>query len=149
MDAALLFDADTLAADLGIDKGDLVAESGLKTAVLISLFTDRRADADDKLPAEASDRRGWWGDLVPPAEGDRIGSKLWLLSREKTTDAILNRAREYAREALEWLVEDGVAKSVEVAAEYIRTGFLAIGITITRPDLREIDFRFQFAWESL
>ena len=146
MDAALVFDPDTVTADIGVAAGDLVHEDGLKTAVLISLFTDRRAEADDALPADDSDRRGWWGDLVPPAEGDRIGSKLWLLTREKTTREVLNRAREYARESLEWLIEDGIADRLEVDAEYIRMGFLGLAIRIFRPDLREIDFQFQLAW---
>ena len=132
MDAALVFDAATVSADLGLTGGDLVAEEGLKTAVLLSLFTDRRAEEDDELPAEESDRRGWWGDLVPPAPRDRIGSKLWLLTREKLTRDVQNRAREYAREALQWLIDDRVAQSVSVDQNALVVD-LADGRKITVP----------------
>lgn len=81
--------------------GDLVAENTLRTAVILSLFLDRRADDDDVLPNGSNDRRGWWADTVAPmteygiggglASGDRIGSRLWLLSREKQLAGVLDR----------------------------------------------------------
>ena len=56
----------------------LRAERGLRSAVLISLFTDRRAEPGD-VP-EGEDPRGWWADVLGE-EGDRIGSRLWLIDR--------------------------------------------------------------------
>lgn len=94
-DLALLPPAplDVAGPDCGMEAGDLVAENTLRTAVILSLFLDRRADDDDVLPNGSNDRRGWWADTVAPmteygiggglASGDRIGSRLWLLSREK------------------------------------------------------------------
>ena len=41
---------------------------------------------------------------------------LWLLAREKRTPAVLARAELYVREALQWLVDDGVASAIAVAA---------------------------------
>jgi len=52
----------------------------LARAVIISLFTWRRANPDDVLPA-GDDRQGWFGDTFAEVRGDRIGSRLWLLSR--------------------------------------------------------------------
>ncbi|WP_200894101.1 phage GP46 family protein [Xanthomonas sp. MUS 060] len=51
----------------------------LVRAVLISLFTWRRANADDTLPDPRGFRMGWWGDTYPVVANDRIGSRLWLL----------------------------------------------------------------------
>lgn len=104
---------------------DLAADDGLRTAVLVSLFTDCRAEADDELPAGDGDRRGSWDD-------PERGSRLWLLSREKQTARTLERAREYAEEALAWLVEDGIARAVTVTAEWVRTGVLGLRVVIER-----------------
>ena len=71
------------------------------------------------------------------ASGDRIGSRLWLLSREKQLAGVLDRARHYAEEALAWLVEDGVATAVSVTASSPRSGWLALEVTITLPDSSE------------
>ena len=81
----------------------------LVRAVIMSLFTWRRANDDDVLPNQGGGQRGsrmgWWGDSFPPAPNDRIGSRLWLLSRAKLTDATAPLARSYATEALQWLIE--------------------------------------------
>ncbi len=133
--------------DCGMEAGDLVAEDSLRTAVILSLFLDRRANDDDILPNGSDDRRGWWADTVAPmtdygigggsASGDHIGSRLWLLSREKQLAGVLERARHYAEEALTWLVEDGVATAVQVTATNPRQGWLVLEVTVTLSDTSE------------
>lgn len=133
--------------DCGMEAGDLVAEDSLRTAVILSLFLDRRANDDDILPNDSDDRRGWWADTVAPmtdygigggsASGDHIGSRLWLLSREKQLAGVLERARHYAEEALAWLVEDGVATAVQVTATNPRQGWLVLEVTVTLSDISE------------
>lgn len=129
-DLALIWDAAAHTGDLRVAGDDLAADGGVRTAVLLSLLTDRRA-ADGELPAGESDRRGWWGDTLAP-EGDRIGSRLWLLGREARRPDVVLRAEEYAREALEWLVEDGVAERVDVAARD-DGGVLLITVDVHQP----------------
>ncbi len=140
----------TTGADLGTDQIpvgiELADDDGLETAVIMSLFTDRRAADDDALPFIDADRRGWWGDSYPDVPNDRIGSRLWLLARSKQTQAVLNRAREYAQEALAWLVDDGVASSVTVDAEIVRTGVLGLSIAIQRPRAAVARYRFEKFW---
>ncbi len=46
-DIKLTWDNDNGVADMSITDSDFTKEAGLETAVLISLFTDRRADVDD------------------------------------------------------------------------------------------------------
>ncbi len=41
-----------------------------------------------------------------------VGSRLWLLSREKTLSSVVSRAQAYADEALAWLHKSGAATSV-------------------------------------
>ncbi|MBA1443517.1 MAG: phage GP46 family protein [Gammaproteobacteria bacterium] len=126
----------------------LTLDDGLQTAVMVSLFTDHRAEADDVIPDGTENRRGYWADAWPDIEGDLIGSRLWLLSREKQTQETLNRAREYAEEALQWLIDDGIAQSVSVTTEIVRTGVLGLLVEILRPSGELSEYRFNNLWEA-
>lgn len=138
-DIALQFLPGAWSADLTIVAGDLAHDDGLRTAVTISLFSDARARADDVLPDADADRRGWWGDLANGDSNDRTGSRLWLLARSKAIPESAIRARDYAREALDWLVEDRIAASVDIDVTLLSvsaaraTAALAIRVTIVRP----------------
>lgn len=145
-DIALIWDSDAWRADIAVVNGDLTTDDGLRTAVIMSLFTNAPALADDVLPAPG-DRGGWWGDALAETPGDIIGSRLWLLSREKQLGSVLNRARDYAREALQWLLAGKIAASVDVAATNPRDGWLALSITISRPTGpgRQV---YDFLWEA-
>lgn len=104
--------------------GALATDDGLRTAVILSLFLDGRARADDG----AEDRRGWVGDAFAPE--DRVGSRLWLLAREKQTEETRRRAEDYAAEALAWMVEAGLATSVTVRAQWVDRGLLGLAVSI-------------------
>ena len=135
--------------DIAFGDDGLQADPGLHTAVLLSLFTDRRAADDDAIPDNSTDQRGWWADAVAEEDGDLFGSRLWLQSREKLTASVIQRAEEYAREALQWLVDDGVASSVSVEAERIATNKLGFLVRIQRPDGSQETMRFDQLWEGL
>ncbi len=126
----------------------LAQDDGLETAVIISLFSDRRAKPSDKLPGAPDDRRGWWGDSFPAVRGDRIGSRLWLLHRSKQLPEVVALARDYARESLRWLVDDGVARRVNVTAEVVRNGVLGLGIEIVRASKPVAQYRFETFWKG-
>lgn len=98
----------------------------LQNAVVISLFTDARCEQDE-LPQGETDRRGYYGDFELP-QGESLGSKLWTLKREKVIPKTINRARDYATQALQWLVDDGHLQSVKVTAE--RGGLQQINLLI-------------------
>jgi phage gp46-like protein len=135
-------------ADFTLAANDLAVDEGLETAVLLSLFLDRRADGDDVIPDGTDDRRGYWGDAFPEVPNDLIGSRLWLLSREKQVQTVLSRAEEYAREALQWLLDDRVSDRIEVTAEFVRAGVLGIRVVIHRPRKAPAQFRYDFNWQA-
>lgn len=87
----------------------------LSRAVVISLFTWQRASQSDEV--DNDQRMGWWGDTFAENKGDKIGSKLWLLLRQKITEETLNRAQEYAYDALKWLIDDGICSDITVDVE--------------------------------
>lgn len=147
-DIAHTFDGETMQGDISFNGQLLDTDEGLYTAILHSLFTDARAGEDDALPWGDEDQRGWWGDALPQVEGDRYGSKLWLIRREKQLPEVLARSKEFADEALAWLVTDGVVGSVEVETEFIRPGMLGILITITRLDGENETYTFDYGWSN-
>lgn len=131
----------------GIESTDLSQQESLTRAVIISLFTWRRANADDIIEGQ---KMGYWGDVAePPQVNDKIGSRLWLLAREKILNSTINRAREYAQEALQWLIDDAVCTRIEVIAERFGVDGIALQCTIYRADGAVATLRFDNAWEYI
>ncbi len=111
-------------------------EDTLATAVILSLFTDRRAGRDDPLPARETNRRGWVGEeFMGDAQAEGWGSGLWLCAAGKSVVDVLERARFAAHEALAWLVRDGIASHITVTAEWVgeRRDRLAVRPQIYQP----------------
>lgn len=146
VDATLLPRPGELELDLLLVLGDLEHEATLRTAVLLSLFCDARATAEELRRHGGNDARGWCGDVLARVEGDRWGSKLWLLMREAQVAETLNRAKRYCEDALAWLREDGIASTVEVATSWSGQGRMQIDLRITKPD--DVTDRFAFVWEQ-
>lgn len=126
--------------DLGRSGKNLLDDPSLATATIISLFTRRQANKDDKLPdSNNSDRMGWWADSYADVPGRLMGSRLWLLNRSKATADVPPTAANFAVEALQWMVEDGVASLVRCIADWqpmslgSSTPLLAIQPFIYRP----------------
>jgi phage gp46-like protein len=154
-DIKIRFDPQLLSGDFLFSDNDLETDDGLATAAIISLFSDQRAALDDPVPNQADDyfdRRGWWGDVVSPeVEGDEIGSKLWLLDRSKNTAEVLTQTNQYARDSLEWMIEDGVAADIEVESEPEQIGdYLAIAlrVRIRKPEGDDLELNFDNEWLS-
>lgn len=135
--------------DMKIEDGDFATDSGLENAVLLSLFLDARADDDDVLPDRETDRRGWWGDEFTGGEDeDHIGSKLWLIAREKQTDDVLGLANAFSEEALQWMIDDGVANSVTVTSSFEDENIKLV-VEIAKPDDDDVTFEYSLNWETL
>jgi phage gp46-like protein len=150
-DLALVYDPVTRRTDLAIGAdGDLVIDETPVTPMLLSLGADRRALSDDELPAgrdaalnarstgsaeidNLMARRGATQDGVD-ANGERTGSRLWLLDRAKENDLTLALVRAWAGEALDW-VEDETGIPAEVDAAWLRRGVLALRCKVADGDV--------------
>lgn len=123
--------------------------SSLQVAVELSLFTDRRATADEirqfQIGQERESRRGYWANSLKKYP---MGSGLWLLYRETRSEANLERAKTYCEEALNWLVKEGVADSVEVDASFSGEKLILV-VKITKPDGQSEDFKFDHVWGGI
>jgi phage gp46-like protein len=165
MDIAIVFDQQKWQGDFVLAGGALQTDDTLKTAIFISIFTDRRADPGDVIPNDdpnhpgGADPRGWWGDaflgqmlatqLAAPGvsvkPGFRVGSKLWLLSRSKQTPDVVAKAQEYCEQALEWLIDFGICSAVAVTASVIRQGVLGITVKLSRNRSAKTE-QFDYVW---
>ncbi|EEG7810647.1 hypothetical protein G3O23_003767 [Salmonella enterica] len=129
----------------GIRKDATASLDLLTRAVVISLFTWRRAERDDRTPQPY----GWWGDTWPAVQNDRIGSRLYLLKRRKLTNKTPQDAREYMQQALAWMTDDGVAARIDVTSERTGTDTLAAGVTIYQRDGVIHNITFDDIWSEL
>ena len=148
-DIKIIYDNDLAVGDFNFLNGDLEREEGLETSVLISLYTDARASADDNVD-DPNDLRGWAGDLLP-SNDDNIGSKLWLLDRSKATQENANKAKQYVQQALNWMIEDGVASKIDVVTSivgYEETKKLVLNITIYKDSDKILGIKFNDIWTA-
>lgn len=129
MDIAIVWDSNF--GDIKFSEKDFETDESLKTAILISLFTDKRV----------GNEKGCWFDTY---EGYQLGSKLWTLEREKRLDQVPLRANEYAAEALQWLKDEGVVKSIKVDSYLDGSNTLMLPISVTKPDGKVS--KFDFVW---
>jgi phage gp46-like protein len=137
---------DTKIYDLTIaSSGDLGTIESFDTSLAVSLFAEKRADSSE-VP-DPPRRRGWWGNETNDEIEFEIGSKLWILmAQPRKTSLNLERAKSYAREALQWLIDDGFLQSLEVSAE-----FTSIGIRLTIVLYRSaniVETKYYDLWEA-
>jgi len=135
-------------ADIAVADRDLERDPTLETAVVISLFSDKRAREEDITPDRNEDRRGWFGDSLNEA-GDADGSWLWLLHRSKTISEIPEQAREFAQDALKWMLDDGLAERIVVIATRADWDTLLLIIRIYKPGAVQPElFRYYYNWQA-
>lgn len=145
-DILFIFDAAIGHGDIAVEDRDLARDAGLETAVIISLFSNRRAEPGERLPDANSSREGWWSDSLNLGI---IGSKLWLIERDKIVSEVIPLAEQYAKEALQWLITDGVASTVETEASRAGLGEIRLIVRIYRPNIDDSTaFTFYYNWAA-
>jgi len=125
--------------------GDFEASEGLDTAILLSLLEERRANSAEVSTPQ--NRRGWIGNELGDIATYELGSKLWLLDQERLTTDTLNRAVDYARQALQWLLDNDIAQSVTINGEIQFPDGIRLFITLTR-DNNNIESFFFNLWDN-
>ncbi|MCB5301726.1 phage GP46 family protein [Yersinia bercovieri] len=142
-DIKTVWEPDKLLGDWQTGGGGLLDGDDLETAILISLFTDRLARSDDAI--DGDDRRGWWGDTGSQYP---IGSRLWLLRREKLTTKVALKAEDYANEALTWLLDDGVVTAISINAQIVFPNRINLIISYQQPAQTQASVKFSWVWET-
>jgi phage gp46-like protein len=133
VDLALEYDPVLRVCDAVFDGVDFVLDDTPATAMLIAIGADRRARPDDTLPDTVTNdyrpsrlnaKRGWCGDALD-AQGNLIGSRLWLIGRAKQTEATRRLAESAVGECLSPIeASRGISFTVEV--RWVARGVLGI-----------------------
>lgn len=130
--------------DISIDDtGDIKTQDFFDTAILVSLFTDRRASASE-VPI-SQNRRGWIGNEFFE-DNFEIGSKLWLFEQSALTQDTINGIQDVAKAALKWLVDDGYAVRIEVEVIKGNTS-VSLEVDIFRSNSK-VEHRFYDLWQA-
>lgn len=124
------------------DDGDIVTADFFDTAILMSVFCERRASPSEVPQSER--RRGWIGNESTP--DFEIGSKLWLYYQARVTRSILSGLESVILAGLQWMVDDGIAESIEVNAE-LSGGRVVVDIPTKRPSSK-VERRYYALWEN-
>jgi phage gp46-like protein len=130
--------------------GDLRAEQGLATQVLIHLMTDARVEQSELR--DGDENRGWFGDSFDVMDGEQpIGSRLWLLRRSALYDGIEVEAQDYAREALQPLLSQSAVARIDVTATADRANSrLDLAVTIYgRNGEVTFDNKYELLWRQI
>lgn len=143
-DIRTVWDVARVRGDWQISGASLLDGDDLQTSTLISFFTDRQANTDDIIPDGTKNRRGWWADPT-------MGSRLWLLEREKLTRETARRAKDYGEECLQWMIDDGVIVGRDVTAEVAARvpGRLLMGVILHRTDGTTVALNFVWVWNGI
>jgi phage gp46-like protein len=130
----------------------------LADAIIVALNSDALADTSDVLPDPRDDnRRGWWGDTDAATiwNGWPLGSKLWLLTREKIVDnnaragATTTRAQMYIQQALQPFIDNKICSNVVVNVTQLDSERIQASITIYRGPKTAIQLQYQQVWQEL
>jgi phage gp46-like protein len=140
-----------------LPNGALDERQALASAVIIALGTDALAERDDPLPdPDSTDRGGWWGDLDPDIWGSwPIGSRLWLLKRDKIVDAgsqrgaTVTKVDRYIREALQPFLDLRIASRLDVKVERVGRERIDAHIIMYRGPGLAVDLRYQILWTQM
>lgn len=129
--------------DIGIDSdGDILTDDFFDTAILVSLFSDKRALPSQVL--ESSNRRGWIGNEFTP--GFEIGSRLWTLGQSRITVDVINVTRNTTIESLQWMITDNHAIST-AADVFPQQGRVILEVETTRPNSK-VEKRLFELWNN-
>lgn len=141
-DAVLTIDPSSGFFDFTLDDdGDIKTADFFDTSLLYSIFGERRASPDEVVDPER--RRGWIGN----SDDFENGSKLWLLSQARLTRSTLNSIEDEAEKALEWLVDDELAVSLDEVVATLSNGRVLLDITIRRTR-DKVDRKLFTLWEN-
>lgn len=133
--------------DIGLNSSgtSMERDDGLESAVLISLFTDRRV-SESEIPDGETSHRGWWADEFAEASGDMIGSRLWVYERSKLTTQTAAAIQVRAKQALQWMLDDGVASEIAVTTSLIDKA-IKIEVQIRKPKQNSTNL-FSIFWDG-
>jgi phage gp46-like protein len=95
----------------------------------VNVRIEQWADIEELVRMSIGTDKGAW--FADPS----FGSELWLLEKEGMADGqTAGTLERMVKESLQWLVKDGLAATVNCAAERNGKNRIDYQVTVTRPD---------------
>ena len=66
--------------------------------------------------------------------GRKAGYHLWLIDQSRLTQETINEAVDHTNNALEWMIEDEIASSINTVGDIIPGRGITVKVTITMKD---------------
>jgi phage gp46-like protein len=119
--------------DINVEGGIVEMRAGLESAVYLSLYGGNEED-----DASDENRFEWWGNLLEnePAKKYRSRTQYLLRSMPLVTSNLI-KVEEAVKNDLAWMVDEGVATSIEVEASIPTVSTLKIAIDVIADDERQ------------
>ena len=130
--------------DLTIKDGDYESIESFDTALIMTIFGERRANESNQ-PINQN-RRGWWGNIVLDQEGFEYGSLLWTFYQTRLNTDTKNLLQSKLFEAIEWFIIDGLLVNAEVNSEIINNN-IKFTITLFRSN-NNVESRSFKLWDN-
>ena len=148
-------EANDIALEYNVEKGhfdieftddgfDLKGAVNLRNAVGIMIFSERRTNSDDDVPNQA----GYPGDALDDIDESNLGSKLWQRLRGKSLAKHLPEVEQDIKEALQELIDQGIAKTISVVASYAGTAKHRLNFQVEIVRQSGENLKFNYVWEQ-
>lgn len=107
--------------DIDFENGDFALTDGLDTAILLSIFAEKRAtrsQVEDPLK-----RRGHFSNEFASVEGYQVGSTQWLFTEQaENSESNTTQLENSIKDGLRWFVDDKICKKINVNANQKSNG---------------------------
>lgn len=134
----------TFDLDYDSETRDLVLTESLEVSVIISIGSDAREKVIGTLSLTPLND-GWWGDAV--GDDFQLGGYVYRALQGKLAPATLVDLKQYVKDALKWMVDDGVASDVDVDVS-IDEQVAVVLVTIAKPSAEPENYRFELPWKE-
>lgn len=133
--------------DLDFDEKskDLLLTDSLYNAVAISIGSYAR-NRNLKPNSAVLDPQigGWWADALDPL--GTLGGYLYEAYPGKISQETLVKLKDLVVESLQWMIDDGVAKSTDCEVSVGEKDFVTISVAIKKPDGTTDDYKYELNW---
>lgn len=114
-------------AEIRFRSGNPIMDPGFENAFILSLFV---------LP-------GWYGNNFLREPEKKLESRFELQAKEPITRTSLIKLEQIARESVQWFIDKGIMKSIDVLARNLNSDILDVRFTCFQPGDEEFIFDFQ------
>lgn len=124
--------------DITLQGGLVLMAEGLETAAFLSMFGGNEDD-----PGETDTTRQWWGNLLE-AEPERAyrSETQYLVKSLPAVPLNLRRIEQAASRDLQWMLDTGLAQSIDVEATIPAVNRVRIGLVIVTATGQEVELFF-------